>query len=168
MSDKRNRALNAPDHLDVGTGADRRSIARAADLYAVHAIRPGARLEHAILTLDEGEIAVFRGSGGARELPPGAVVGPVYELHPGGSLGVPTGLVFIRFIDAETLESRRDDLTRAGFDVERVLSYAPGAAWLKPRTGRIEDGLRGIDVLKRLPGVENVEAEMKSTRQARD
>lgn len=90
------------------------------------------------------------------------------ELHPGGSLGVPTGLVFIRFTDAEALESRRADLTRAGFDVERVLSYAPGAAWLKPRTGRIEDGFRGIDALKRLAGVENVEAEVKSTRKARD
>ena len=111
---------------------------------------------------------MYRGSASEREFPQGAIVGPVYELHPGGSLGVPTGLVFIRFTDAASLESGRDDLTRAGFDVVRVLSYAPNAAWLRPRTGRIEDGLRGIAALERLPGVENVEAEVKSARRARD
>jgi hypothetical protein len=168
MSNESEPAQDAPDHLEVGSGAERRSIERVPDLYAVHAIRRGAPLEHALLTLDEGEIAVFRRSSGERDAQQASTVGPVYELHPGGSVGVPTGLVFIRFADSERVESRRGDLTLAGYDVERLLSYAPNAAWLRHRSGRIEDGLRGMDALRRIDGVENVEAELKTVRRARD
>jgi hypothetical protein len=167
-SSGRTDAQDAPDHIDVGTGPERRSIARVADLYAVHDLGRGASLDRAVLTLDEGGIAVFRTGAGTDDAPPESAVGPVYELHPGGSVGVPTGRVFIRFADAERIDTRREDLARAGYDVERTVSYAPNAAWLKPRTGRIGDGLRGIDALRKLRGVENVEAEVKTERRARE
>jgi hypothetical protein len=171
-------AAEYPSEIRVGDRAATAIYVRTPDHYAVLHRRQDDPAPNAVLTLDGGSIAVFRGEprdgpdattatsrSGAK--PKRAVtVGPVYTLGPNGPLAVPTGLVFARFTDGVTAESRRADLRRAGYDVVEVPSYAPNAAWLRARSGEIRDALTGTPALEALPDVERVEPQllMQSTR----
>lgn len=157
----------APEHLRIGAGVHERSIVRAADLYAVHDLARDAPLSGALLSLDDGAIAVFRAGEADSHRSEDAKVGPVYELHPGGSLGVPTGRVFIRFADSVPAASRREALSRLGYDIEQLLSYAPNAAWLRHHSGRIDEALRGLPQLHAIAGVEHVEPQLQMEQRDR-
>ncbi len=98
-----------------------------------------------------------------RNLPPPRGAGklsPVYTLHPGGSMAVPTGQVFIRFADGVNVEERREEIETAGYKIAQKLDYAPNAAWLRASSGSIAEALSGIDKLQKLKDVENVEPQM--------
>jgi hypothetical protein len=111
------------------------------------------------LVFDNGRIAVVKGEPSqTRELQ--SSIGPVYELGPGGSLAVPTGSVFIRFLDGVDAASRKQDIERAGYALQESLPYASNAAWLKANSGSIADSLTGLSRLVALPDVENVEPQM--------
>ena len=173
MSTDWSDVIDGPDRLQIGVGAHRQWVSLVPALYARHEARAGAKDSKdvagrdAILTLDEGAIAVFRVTGTDRPPVAETTIGPVYELQPGASLAVPTGRVFIRFADSVKAETRRDELREAGYGIDRLLSYAPNAAWLTAHSGRIGDALRGIDRLVALNGVEHVEPEVRMTRQSR-
>lgn len=92
----------------------------------------------------------------------GVVFGPVYRRTPDGGLAIPTGSALVRFGDGDRAEQHRDELAAAGFGIERVLAYAPQAAWVRARSGEITDTLRGLARLERLPGVQNVEPQLVS------
>jgi hypothetical protein len=125
------------------------------DYYAVHHRRRGAAADDAVLVLNEGEIAVFRG-----RPPAGLGVGPVYAT-PEGSLAVPTGLVFVRFAEGTSVAARRGDLERLGFELVEVPSYARHAAWVRARGEEgIGSALGQAADLATLPGVEHVEPQM--------
>jgi hypothetical protein len=108
-----------------------------------------------VVAVHDAEVAVkpLRDARDARS------VGPVYR-RSGGSLAVPTGRVFVRLGEGESVRTRTSELEAAGFQVEEVPSYAPHAAWVRPASGRIADALGSLDRLRRLPGVEHVEPQL--------
>lgn len=122
--------------------------------YAVHGGRRGPPAEGAVLVLNEGEIAVFRG-----HPPETPQVGPVYAA-PKGPLAVPTGVIFIRFTEGVSAAERRTDLERLGFELVQVPAYARHAAWVRLGHGDIAAALARISDLAALPGVQNVEPQM--------
>jgi hypothetical protein len=75
-------------------------------------------------------------------------------------LAVPTGRVFIRFADDIKAGDREAEIRAAGYEVDQQVDYAPNAAWLRARSGSIADALKGIDALRKVTGVENVEPQM--------
>ena len=139
--------------------------------YALHGQRSeAAPPEDVVATLSEGEdkMEVVRGEAGARKLSaaPDEVI-PVYALHPGGTPAVPTGQVFIRFKEDVTVEARRGEIERAGYEIAQSLDYAPHAAWLRARSGKIADALTDIPGLEKIADVENVEPQMLTQRASR-
>ncbi len=140
--------------------------------YAVHHKQPGKVSAEAVLQLNNGAIAVFQGEPNAAENAiladaNAGALSPIYTLQPGGSLAVPTGLVFISFAEGVDVESHRKAIRHAGYEVAQSLSYAPHAAWLQAHSGKILDALVGIYHLEAIPDVKNVEPQMLMARSLR-
>ncbi|MBW4641278.1 MAG: hypothetical protein KME05_24300 [Gloeocapsa sp. UFS-A4-WI-NPMV-4B04] len=128
--------------------------------YAVHYNQPNSVTDQAVLQLNDGAIGLFTGE--PDEL--NNTLSPIYTLQPDGSLAVPTGLIFIRFVAGVNVESRREAIKQAGYEVTDSLSYAPQAAWLRAQSGKILDALVGISRLEAIPDVENIEPQMLMAR----
>ena len=144
---------------------------RLPDHYAVLRLLPDrSPSKDTVTTMVEGEgvIEVFRGEGDQyqRELSPSEIL-PVYSLQPGGVPFVPTGRVFIRFKDNVRVEKHLLEIDHAGYEVTQKIDYAPHAAWLKVRSGKIADSLKGIQGLEKITDVENVEPQMLTQRTAK-
>jgi hypothetical protein len=133
------------------------SYTRKNGYYAIHYNQPSTVASGAILQLNDGAIAVFPGEPNQSEQ---GILSPIYTLQPNGSIAVPTGLVFIRFAEGVNVESGREAINRAGYEVAQSLSYAPHTAWLRAQSGNIVDAIAGISQLEAIANVENVEPQM--------
>ncbi|MBD2530815.1 hypothetical protein H6G97_15010 [Nostoc flagelliforme FACHB-838] len=137
------------------------SYTRKPGYYAVHYNQPSTVASGAILRLNDGAIAVFSGEPNQSEQ---GILSPIYTLQPNGSLAVPTGLVFIRFAEGVGVESQREAINQAGYEVAQSLPYAPHTAWLRAKSGKIVDAIAGISQLEAIANVENVEPQMLMER----
>ena len=78
-----------------------------------------------------------------------------------------TGRVFVRFADGQRAADATAQLRAAGYEIERTLSWAPNALWVRPapdRDGRATDPEAGLHALARIPGVVKVEPELLRPR----
>jgi hypothetical protein len=158
-----------PQQIRFGTEQFAVLYSRKPGYYAVHYKQPGTVAPGAVLQLNDGAIAVFQGE---PDEPENAIrlasttgkLGPIYTLQADGSLAVPTGLVFIRFVEGVEVESNQEAIKQAGYEIAQSLSYAPQAAWLRAQSGNILDALVGISKLEAIPNVENVEPQMLMER----
>lgn len=121
---------------------------RVTGYYAVHERRAGAPAPGAVMDLNDGAIAVFRGdpdeaAGTAQTLT------PVYRLEPAGPLAVPTGLVWIRFAGTVIAGTRSAAIAALGYQVVEVPAHAPFAAWLRVASGDVAGALIGLARLAR-------------------
>lgn len=158
-----------PQQITVGKEQLGTLYSRKPGYYAVQYNQPGTTAPGAILELNEGAIAVFQGEPNPAKNPiladsTQATLIPVYALQPSGTLAVPTGQVFIRFAEGVDVESQREVIKKAGYEIKQILSYAPHAAWLHSHSGNISDALTGISQLQTIPHVENVEPQMLMER----
>ena len=154
-----------PQQIRFGTEQSAVLYSRKSGYYAVHYKQPGTVAPGAVLQLNDGAIAVFQGEpdeaeNAIRLASTTGTFGPIYTLQADGSLAVPTGLVFIRFVEGVEVESRREAIKQAGYEIAQSLSYAPQAAWLHAKSGNILDALVGISKLESIPNVGNVEPQM--------
>jgi hypothetical protein len=140
------------------SGLEAARYRKAEGLFAVHggAGTPNLPVE---LTIEDPPVAVYRGEPEAAGLGASEDVTPVY-LAPGGSPGVPTGLVFVRFRAGTEAASRAAPLSNAGFEIESVPGYAPHACWVRARSGRMADAIKNIMALLEIDGVELVEPQL--------
>ncbi|MEH1949602.1 MAG: hypothetical protein V7K77_21990 [Nostoc sp.] len=65
------------------------------------------------------------------------------------------------------MESQREVINRAGYEVTQSLAYAPHTAWLRAKSGKIVDAIAGISQLEAIANVENVEPQMLMERSLR-
>jgi hypothetical protein len=154
-----------PQQIRFGTEQSAVLYSRKPGYYAVHYKQPGTVAPGAVLQLNDGAIAVFQGEpdeaeNAIRLASTTGTFGPIYTLQADSSLAVPTGLVFIRFVEGVEVESRREAIKQAGYEIAQSLSYAPQAAWLHAKSGNILDALVGISKLESIPNVGNVEPQM--------
>ena len=154
-----------PQQIRFGTEQSAVLYSRKPGYYAVHYKQHGTVAPGAVLQLNDGAIAVFQGEpdeaeNAIRLASTTGTFGPIYTLQADGSLAVPTGLVFIRFVEGVEVESRREAIKQAGYEIAQSLSYAPQAAWLHAKSGNILDALVGISKLESIPNVGNVEPQM--------
>jgi hypothetical protein len=164
MSANKDVFAGYPTELRVGAGEKAQVYKRLPGHYAVHGARKAAGGPEPLQTFADGDVALFEGepdaASGSAAAAGAEKLSPVYTLHPGGSMAVPTGQVFIRFADSVKTEDRREEIETAGYEVEQKLDYAPNAAWLRASSGNIADALNRIDELQKLKDVENVEPQM--------
>lgn len=158
-----------PQQIRFGTEPSAVLYSRKSGYYAVHYKQPGTVAPGAVLQLNDGAIAVFQGEpdeseNAIRLASTTGTLGPIYTLQADGTLAVPTGLVFIRFVEGVEVESHREAIKQAGYEIAQSLSYAPHAAWLHAQSGNILDALVGISKLEAIPNVENVEPQMLMER----
>ncbi|MBN3960776.1 hypothetical protein [Nostoc sp. NMS8] len=157
-----------PQQIRVGSGRTAVSYTRKSGYYAIHYNQLNAVPAGAILQLNNGAMsttgyayAVF--SGEPNQSAKG-ILSPIYTLEANASLAVPTGLVFIRFAEGVDVESQREVINQAGYEIAQSLSYAPHAAWLRAKSGNIVDAIAGISQLEAIANVENVEPQMLMER----
>jgi hypothetical protein len=161
MSSEKDYFAKYPRQIRANTTSSAPLYLRQAGSYAVHQRPRELPAPGAELLLDDGAIAIFRGKPDETAAASQAgSLGPVYGLQPSGLPAVPTGRVFVRFAAGVQAESRRQEISRAGYELVESVSYAPHAAWLRSRSGDIADALTGIPKLEQLPDVENVEPQM--------
>jgi hypothetical protein len=158
-----------PQQIRFGTEQSAVIYSRKPGYYAVHYKQPGTVAPGAVLQLNDGALAVFQGEpdeaeNAIRLASTTGTFGPIYTLQADGSLAVPTGLVFIRFVEGIEVESHREAIKQSGYEIAQSLSYAPQAAWLRAQSGNILDALVGISKLESIPNVENVEPQMLMER----
>jgi len=135
--------------------------------YAVQREVGGPPSAGVVLTINEGagQIDVIENQPVAgKDKERGEGVRPVYKLQPGGGLALPTGQVFIRFKEGVKVEEQAEKIKDAGYEIAQSVSYAPHAAWLRPSSGDVADGLAKIPALETIPDVENVEPQMLRPR----
>ena len=157
-----------PNHVRVG-GTRATVFERRSDLYCRREA-PGEAVPSgavAVIADDEEQaFVVYRGSPERQSAAEDA--GPVYSAGAGGPLAVPTGRVFIRFAEGIRPEERREEIAAAGFEIERTLPYAAGAAWLRPRGREVAIGLSALSNLEAIPGVLHLEPQMLMARATRE
>ena len=117
----------------------------------------------AVLLFEPERIAVLQGSPSA-PLAPTQVLSPVYAQKGGESLAVPTGQLFIRFRQGDTVAAHRAELEQAGYAIAQELGYAPEAAWLRAHSGSIAKALAGVSRLRSIAAVERVEPQLLMQR----
>ncbi|MBN3995185.1 MAG: hypothetical protein HWQ36_33205 [Nostoc sp. NMS2] len=153
-----------PEQIRIGSDRTAVSYTRKSGYYAIHYNQPKTIALGAILQLNDGAIGVFSGEPNQSEK---GKLSPIYTIEPNGSLAVPTGLVFIRFAEGVDVESQREVINRAGYEVVQILDYAPHAAWLRAQSGNIVDAIAKIPQLEAIPKVENIEPQMLMERSLR-
>ncbi|BAB73337.1 hypothetical protein ACN23B_06895 [Anabaena sp. FACHB-709] len=168
---QRDYFIEYPQQIPVGTKASV-FYNRQSGYYAAHYKQASTIPSQAILILNEGEgaIAIFSGEPDAtiQNIGNTDTLSPVYTLENNGTLTVPTGLVFIRFTEGVDIESQQAAINQAGYEVAKTLAYAPNAGWLRAKTNKIADALKGIAQLSAIKNVENVEPQMLIERQLRE
>jgi hypothetical protein len=125
--------------------------------YAVHGTAAAEASVAPAFTLGDGSIRVYER--GDDERPPEAPVSAVYAQEDGPP-AVPTGDVFVRFVEGVRVEERRRQLKSVGYDIVRVPSYAPHAAWVRASGGDAAESLRGMAALQAVGDVVGVEPQM--------
>lgn len=162
MSTNKDAFAGYPTELRGGTAEQGQTYKRLPGYYAIHDAREAAGGPEPVQTFAEENIAVFKEEAGesADARAASKNLGPVYTLHSGGSMAVPTGQVFIRFAEGIKVDDRREEIEKAGYKIAQKLDYAANAAWLRASSGNIADALNGIDELQKLKDLENVEPQM--------
>jgi len=141
---------------------DGTTFERRLDLYAVRkpADEPGPDGRAAIASLADGDEVFTVHAGEPPRTRSAEEVGPVYSAGPDGPLAIPTGRVFVRFADGVRAEDRRAAFEATGFKIDKLLPYAPNAAWLRPSRGGIAAALPRATDLGKLPDVVHVEPQL--------
>jgi len=158
----------SPRDFSVETAPQPTHYTLADDYYVVSGAGAGQADLDVEFHIEEGDLTVCRKRHDETSFAaPTTAAGPVYRLGEHGPLAIPTGKVFVRFTKQTKLEDRREDIERTGFRVHQILSYAPHAGWVEPKSGEIIDAIRRFEELKHILGVTAVEPQMLMESQRR-
>ena len=168
MNDPRDFFRAYPPELKVSTERAEQRYHRDQKCFALEGtIAEDAGLSVAWFSLSDN-IAVIEGTPSEQgaDLDPKRLR-PVFRLSANGPPLVPTGLVFVRFIEGVAAEDKREQLAAAGYSIASVPSYARHSAWVTASDGRLSTSLADIDRLEAIPDIVNVEPQLLGPRARR-
>lgn len=153
------RLISYPAKIAVSKEKSDKFYVRLPDYVAVHH-EPNTLKPEAVTTIGE-EISVLRADPASiQDSRPDEQLTPVYALGGGERYAVPTGLVFVLLDEGTEIGQCEQQIRNAGYEVVRRLEYAPNSAWLRSRSGEIDEALNGLKKLDAIPQIKNVEPQM--------
>lgn len=152
-----------PEFIDTGDPIRSVRLLKRHDLYAIRGSisqQPAGEVE---MRLAGDDISILRGA------PPATVATdvellPVYSTASNATPAVATTRIFLRLEDDTPIDSVRSNIEALDLRVDEILAYAPHSAWLEPKSGRVDDALSKLDILRALPRVANVEPQLLRPR----
>jgi len=159
MSDNTARFAEFPKTVKASSASPENTYRMVDTHVAVHGAPPASG---AILDFAPEQISVYPIERLAEMSADASRVTPVYSLTKGGTLAVPTGLVFVRLAEDQKLADHANEFRNAGYEIARAMPHADNAGWLRAASSSMADSLAGLDRLAAIPGVENVEPQMLS------
>jgi hypothetical protein len=139
-----------PEFIDIGDEKRSIRLVKRDDLYAVRGALPKRKLEHVDMRLTGDDVSIVRGAP-SPELESGLDLLPVYAASRDSTPAVATRRIFLRLDEDATIESVRDDIEALDFIVDDIPAHAPHCAWLEPKSGRVDEALSKIDLLRTVP-----------------
>jgi hypothetical protein len=88
---------------------------------------------------------------------------PVYRKVDDDALVVATGRIFARVAEGQKVNALADDLRSMGYAIEKLVAWAPEAAWLHAPAG-VAASLGGLARLRALAGILHAEPELMRRR----
>lgn len=152
-----------PEFIDTGDPIRSVRLLKRHDLYAIRGSisqQPAGEVE---MRLAGDDISILRGT------PPPTVATdvellPVYSTASNATPAVATTRIFLRLENDTPIDSVRSDIEALDLRVDEIPAYAPHSAWLEPKSGRVDDALSKLDILRALPRVANVEPQLLRPR----
>lgn len=154
-----------PRTFSVDTKPQATRYVMADGFYAVRGLANATGEPDAVFHLEEEGLTVLRKQEEAAL--PERRSRPVYRVGEHGPLAVPSGRVFVRFAEGQSLDRHRAEIENAGFRTVETLSYAPQAGWVEPTSGDPADAISQFEKLGHISGIEAVEPQMLMERRAR-
>jgi hypothetical protein len=152
-----------PEFIDIDDQRGPVRLLKRGDLYALRGGDSQRDLRDVVMRLPGDDISIVRGT------PPSNLhqsyeVLPVYAASPDSMPAVATNRIFFRLESDIPVESVRSQIEALGFKIDDVPVHAPHCAWLKPRSGQVEDALSKLARLRALPGAAHVEPQLLRPR----
>lgn len=154
-----------PKTVRVGAGESGVELKMQPTDFAVHHI--GSAPPFATDTLPGENVGIYPVERYDEEVH-GAQPVPVYSSGKGGSVSVPTGLIFVRLSPNLRMNDRARNFADVGYELAKTLSYAPNAGWLRARSGNVASALANAENLTDVAGVEHVEPQMLTKAARKD
>ena len=152
-----------PDQIEIDDGNGPIRLHKRDDIYAIR----GSVSKHVTDNVEAqpigDDIRIARGRP-APGLAPEVEVLPVYSASEGASPAVATQRIYLRLDEGTTIESVRGELEALDFAVADIPAYAPHSAWLEPASGRVDEALSKLDLLRALPRAAHVEPQLLRAR----
>ena len=123
----------------------------------------GIKLEDVKLRLTGEGVSIQSGTPSS-ELSSDIELLPVYAASKESTPAVVTKRIFLRLDEEATIEGIRGDIEALEYHIDDIPAYAPYCAWLEPDSGRIDEALANLDMLRALPRVAHAEPQLLRPR----
>lgn len=152
-----------PEFIDIGDNNRSIRLVKRNDLYAVRGSASVRNLEHVDVQMSDDDINILRGTP-STDLASDLELLPVYAATGNSTPAVATKRIFLRLDEDATIESVRGDIEALELVVDEIPAHAPHCAWLEPKSGRVDEALSKIEMLRALPRTAHAEPQLLRPR----
>jgi len=152
-----------PEFIDIGDANGAIRLLKCDDLYAVRGTVSKHKLKDVKVRLTGDGISILRGTPSS-QLSSDVELLPVYAVSKDSTPAVVTERIFLRLEEETTVESIRNDIEALDFHIDDIPAYAPHCAWLEPASGRVDEALSKLEMLRALPRVAHAEPQLLRAR----
>lgn len=154
---------HCPEFIDIDGGNRSVRLLKRGDRYALRGNISERQAGEVETRLPGDDIYILRGVPPSDLLPDVELL-PVYAGAENAPPAVVTERLFLRLREGMVIDSLRGAIDTLGFDIDDIPAYAPHSAWLRPKSGHIDEALSKLDRLRALPGAARVEPQLLRPR----
>ena len=153
-----------PEFIDIGDRIRSVRLLKRNDLYAIRGNVSQLQSGELEMRLAGDDISIMRGT------PPSTASAdfellPVYTAAKNSTPAVVTERIFLRLEENTTVDAVRASIEALDFRIDDIPAHAPHCAWLEPKSGRVDDALSKLEMLRALPRVVNAEPQVLRPRE---
>lgn len=153
-----------PEFIDIGDRIQSVRLLKRNDLYAIRGNVSQLQSGELEMRLAGDDISIMRGT------PPSTTSAdfellPVYTTAKNSTPAVVTERIFLRLEENTPVDAVRASIEALDFRIDDIPAHAPHCAWLEPKSGRVDDALSKLEMLRALPRVVNAEPQVLRPRE---